>query len=197
VIDIIFPPELYRWVLFAGLAAHKIIWEFLKKSSPVSSPEATREVSLIKRTVKLGKSFFLVFLVIQTLFLVVLPITEQPEVIRYVGMGIFLLGLGTAVIGRVQLGKNWANLEDYQVISGQKLVQSGIYRYIRHPIYGGDMLLILGLELALNSWLFLLVIPLAIVVVRQTLKEEQILQKSFPGYREYRQTSKMFIPFIV
>ncbi len=97
----------------------------------------------------------------------------------------------------MQLGKNWANLEDYQVLSGQHLVQNGIYRYIRHPIYTGDVLLILGLELALNSWLVLLVIPLIIIVVRQTLEEERVLQKSFPEYAQYRKNSKMFIPFIV
>jgi protein-S-isoprenylcysteine O-methyltransferase Ste14 len=195
VIQIELPPEFYRLLLFAGLAAHKIVWEVLKRSSP--APTKSPQVSGIKRIIKLGKSLFLVFLVIQTLFLVVFPISDQPERLRLVGMVVFFTGLAVAIIGRLQLGKNWANLEDYQVLSGQEFVQSGVYHYIRHPIYSGDVLLILGLELALNSWLVLLVIPLAFVVVKQAIEEEKILQQTFSGYSDYRQHSKMFIPFIV
>jgi protein-S-isoprenylcysteine O-methyltransferase Ste14 len=197
VIQIDLPPDLYRLILFAGLAAHKIVWELLKKSSPAPAKRTGPQVSGIKKIIKLGKSLFLVFLVIQTLFLVVFPISDQPVMLRLVGMIIFFTGLSVAILGRIQLGKNWANLEDYQVLSGQEFVQSGVYHYIRHPIYSGDVLLILGLELALNSWLVLLVIPLAIVVVRQAIEEEKILQQSFSGYADYRQHSKMFIPFVV
>ena len=110
---------------------------------------------------------------------------------------IYSLGLIIAITGRIQLGNNWVNLEDYQVIEGQRIVQTGIYSHIRHPIYTGDILLILGLELALNSWLVLIVIPLVFYVVKQTLAEEAILSQAFPNYNDYSRHTKMFIPYIV
>ena len=190
-------PDLYRLLLFGGLVLHKAVWELLKKSDKGSQSKTDRPVGVIKRTIKVGKSLFLVFLVIQTLFLEIFPISDNPAMLYLVGGIIYTAGLAIAIAGRVQLGKNWANLEDYQVLSGQHLIRGGLYRYIRHPIYTGDILLILGLELALNSWLVLLVIPLVVVVVRQTLEEEKILTSAFPEYADYRKNSKMFIPFVV
>jgi len=197
VIQIDLTPDIYRLLLFGGLVLHKLVWEVLKRTDTPSQNSTAKPAGIFKRGVKAGKSLFLIFLVIQTLFLEIFPISENPQMLLLVGGIIYLAGLAIAITGRMQLGKNWANLEDYQVLSGQHLVQNGIYRYIRHPIYTGDVLLILGLELALNSWLVLLVIPLIVVVVRQTLEEEKVLQKSFPEYAKYRKSSKMFIPYIV
>ena len=72
-----------------------------------------------------------------------------------------------------------------------------VYRYVRHPIYGGDLLLLLGLELALNSWLVVLVPMLAFGIIRQAAQEERMLLESLPGYRAYYETTKRFIPFCV
>jgi protein-S-isoprenylcysteine O-methyltransferase Ste14 len=189
-----------RIILLSGLVLHKVVWEVMKKGEKAPKPEkqtVPRSLkSLLISLVKLGKMFFLGFLIVQTIALNVLPIEADVTGIRIVGIIIYIGGLALAISGRVQLGKNWANLEDYQVLSGQSLVQSGIYRYIRHPIYGGDILLVLGLELALNSWLFLVVIPLALVVCRQAKAEESLLAKKMPEYRAYQAGTKMFVPFV-
>ncbi|UCH61458.1 MAG: isoprenylcysteine carboxylmethyltransferase family protein [Anaerolineales bacterium] len=186
-----------RTGLILGMVFHKLVWEALKRQA--DAPKAARQpaTSALKAAVKSFKSLVLVFLIVQTLFLDLFPIFEQPFGIRIAGLVIYCVGLTVAVVGRLQLGKNWANLEDFQVIPDQQLVERGIYAYIRHPIYTGDVLLILGLELALNSWLVLIVLPLVAIVVRQTLAEEAILSRAFPTYQAYRQRTKMYIPFII
>jgi protein-S-isoprenylcysteine O-methyltransferase Ste14 len=146
--------------------------------------------------VKLVKASVLAFLAVQTLFLDVLPISDQPNTLRMIGMMLYFAGLTTAVIGRLQLGKNWVDLEDYQVLPQQSIVKQGIYRYIRHPIYTGDILLLTGLELGLNSWLVLVVIIPLFVAVRQTMAEEVLLARAFPDYSVYCRETKRFIPFI-
>lgn len=186
-----------RVVLFLGLVVHKLVWEALKKGSPEAAKARKPFELSLKQMVKLAKALFLVFLVIQTLFLDVFPLFSQPGVVRAVGVVVYVAGLAIALAGRLQLGRNWANIEDYQVLPQQQLVRSGIYKYIRHPIYTGDILLILGLELALNSWLVLLVLPLALVIVKQASEEEAILAESFHGYRDYQKQTKRFIPFVV
>ena len=186
-----------RVIYVAGMAVHKLVWEVLKRRD--SRPEPAAEpVSPTKRLVKLFKAMVLGAIILQTLFVPDFPqISKRPFWLRVVGTVIYFVGLATAILGRLQLGDNWVDLEDYQVIPEQALVTKGLYRFIRHPIYAGDILLLLGLELALNSWLVLGTVPLTAVVLRQAKAEEEVLSDSFTNYEEYRQQSKMLIPFIL
>lgn len=186
-----------RIFLLSGLLLHKLVWEVLKRDIQTPLPASKPPVSPRKRLVKGIKAAVLVFLLVQTAFLDILPIAEQSAGIRAAGIAFFVAGLATAIVGRLQLGENWANLEDYQVLPEQNLVRRGIYRYVRHPIYAGDILLVLGLQLALNSWLVVIVLPLIAVVVKQTQAEEQLLVRTFPEYGAYCKETKMFIPYLV
>ncbi|MCI0591205.1 MAG: isoprenylcysteine carboxylmethyltransferase family protein [Gammaproteobacteria bacterium] len=189
--------DILRLILFLGLVLHKLLWEVLKKRDTDSKD---RQVLSKKRSVwfvKFIKTMVLLFLVVQTLFLDLFPISDQPTLFRIIGTMIYFVGLITAVIGRLQLGKNWVDLEEYQVLPGQSVVTYGIYRYVRHPIYTGDILLLIGLELALNSWLVLgAFIPL-LIAIRQALEEEALLLQKFPKYRAYCTETKRFIPFVL
>jgi protein-S-isoprenylcysteine O-methyltransferase Ste14 len=189
--------DVLRLMLFMGLVLHKLLWELLKRraSAPKGLHKPAKPAYLW--AVKSAKVAVLIMLAVQTLFLDLFPIAAEATPLRVIGSTIYVLGFATAVIGRLQLGKNWVDLEDYQVLQRQSLTTNGIYRYIRHPIYTGDLLLLIGLELALNSWLVLgLGVPL-LIVIRQVLAEEALLSQAFPGYASYRTRTKRFIPFIV
>ena len=147
--------------------------------------------------IKLGKVAALLGLAAQTLWLEIWPISDHSLSLRAVGAAIYTLGLVMAILGRVQLGENWSDIETARVLSQQSVVSRGIYRYIRHPIYVGDLLLVTGLELSLNSWLVLGVILLMPVVIWKALREEEMLKATLPGYAEYCRQTRRFIPFIV
>jgi protein-S-isoprenylcysteine O-methyltransferase Ste14 len=186
-----------RLLLSLGLVLHKLVWEILKNRDTFTAGRQRSTRTPLAWLVKAGKVAALGCLVLQTLFLDLFPISSQVTSLRTLGLAIFFTGLATAIVGRLQLGKNWVDLEDYQVLPEQSLVTEGIYRYIRHPIYTGDVLLLVGLELALNSWLVILVlIPLA-VFVRQSLAEEVLLSRVFPEYATYCRRTKRFIPFVL
>jgi protein-S-isoprenylcysteine O-methyltransferase Ste14 len=146
------------------------------------------------KAVKIG---ILVGIVVQTLSPEILPITTEPSAIRMVGVIIFTLGLLVAVLSRIHLGNNWSDIETGQVLREQAVVNKGVYAYVRHPIYVGDLLLLLGLELSLNSWLVLAVAVLAPIVLWKAVREEKMLVNDLPGYRVYCSQTKRFIPFIV
>ena len=146
---------------------------------------------------RLAKALVQVFLGIQTLFLDLFPISSHPNSLRVVGTTIYFGGLAMTLAARQGLGRNWVDLEDYRIVPGQSLVTRGPYRYLRHPVYTGDLLLFIGLELALNSWLVLAAVPLVVVMIRQALAEEALLSKTFPQYRAYCERTKRFIPFVV
>lgn len=180
--------------LFSGLVLHKVIWELLRKRGG-SETEEQQSTSLT--LVKAVKIAILLGILVQVWLPDVLPISDDAFAIRMIGTAIYTAGLLVAIAARFQLGENWSNIETGQVLVNQRVVSRGIYSYIRHPIYTGDLLLLLGLELALNSWLVLGVLILTPVVLLKAIKEEQMLQRELAGYGDYCRETKRFIPFVV
>lgn len=85
-----------------------------------------------------------------------------------------------------------------EVEKGQKVVSTGPYYVIRHPMYLGTLVMYLAVPVALGSYatvpVFLLYIPL---IVARILSEEEILRRELPGYAEYcKKTRYRLIPFI-
>lgn len=189
--------NLLRFYLLAGLVAHKAVWELLKRrvQSPtvMARPNRSWRLLLVK-AVKIG---VLIGLVLQTLLPDILPIIHESALLRSVGVAIYTAGLLTAIIARVQLDRNWSDIENAQILSGQSIISHGLYGYIRHPIYVGDLLLLFGFELSLNSWLVLGVALLTPVILWQATREEKKLASTLPGYDHYRQNTKRFIPFVI
>ena len=189
--------DILRLVLFLGLIVHKLVWESLKGKLPSQNGEPPRALSWPKRLIKGVKTLALICLALQTLFPTILPISNDPATLQVIGTVIYGIGLATALLGRLQLGANWSNIEDARVESDQALVSSGIYHYIRHPIYAGDLLLIAGLELALNSWLVVGSLALLIYIVKRASVEEFQLSSAISGYAAYQSRTKRFIPFVL
>jgi protein-S-isoprenylcysteine O-methyltransferase Ste14 len=180
--------------LLLGLILHKVVWEILRKKAD-EKPSETKSLTLtIIKTIKIG---ILLGVIIQIFLPEILPISSEPFTLRVAGTIVYTIGLLTAIAARFQLGDNWANIETGQVLTSQKVVAKGVYGLIRHPIYTGDLLLLLGLELALNSWLVLGVFILAPVVMLKAMKEEQMLVQELSGYDEYQSRTKRFIPFVI
>src|SRR4029434_6394503 len=112
------------------------------------------------------KILVLAFLLVQTLFLDILPISGAPAQLHLLGGAFYLLGLSLAITARMQLGRNWLDLENFDVRPTQTIVDRGIYRYVRHPIYTGDLLLVAGLELVLHSWRVLAFLSVLVCMFR-------------------------------
>ncbi len=186
-----------RLYLLAGLIAHKLVWELLKRRQASGGEAAVRAVSAFQRLLKMIKTAILAGIVAQTLLPEILPVLAEPRRLRIIGVLTYTLGLAVAVLGRGQLGANWSDIEAPQIRRQQTVVATGVYRYIRHPIYAGDLLLLFGFELTLNSWLVLGVAVMVPYVVQQAVREEQMLTSTLTGYEEYCAHTKRFVPFLV
>lgn len=186
-----------RLYLLSGLLAHKAVWEILKRrKAPTEQAKPQPQPPGVK-LVKAAKVAILLGIVAQTMLPEIFPITPEPVQVRAIGIAIYTAGLLIAVIARFQLDHNWSDIETAQVLTHQAVVSNGIYGYIRHPIYVGDLLLLFGLELALNSWLVLGVVLLTPVVLIQATLEEKKLISVLPGYELYCRNTKRFIPFVI
>jgi len=85
-----------------------------------------------------------------------------------------------------------------EVAEGQKVVSTGPYAVVRHPMYAGGLLYLAATPLALGSyWGLLAFAALLPFLVWRLLDEEQFLARDLPGYREYRQRIRYrLVPFV-
>jgi protein-S-isoprenylcysteine O-methyltransferase Ste14 len=118
-----------------------------------------------------------------------------PSYVVIAGDALVALGL---LIVFVVFKENTFTSGVIEVEAGQKVISTGPYALVRHPMYLGALVMLLGVPLALGSWWGLFTtIPLALVIVWRLLNEEQFLAKNLPGYSEYRNRVRYrFVPFI-
>lgn len=85
-----------------------------------------------------------------------------------------------------------------EVQEGQKVVDTGLYGIVRHPMYAVTILLFLMIPLVLGSWLCLLCfLTYPVAILHRIRNEEQVLTEGLEGYAQYKQRVKYrVIPFI-
>lgn len=75
------------------------------------------------------------------------------------------------------------------VVAEQKVISTGPYAIVRHPMYASALLYLLGTPLALGSyWGFVPIVALIPLLIWRIVDEERVLRERLPGYGEYRQT---------
>jgi len=111
------------------------------------------------------------------------------------GLVLLVIGLGFAVWARPHIGRNWGTPMTQK--QEPDLVTSGPYRLVRHPIYSGLLLAVVGTAVAL-SWLWLIAAALAgLYFVYSATVEEHYLATQFPDtYPAYKQSTKMLVPYV-
>jgi protein-S-isoprenylcysteine O-methyltransferase Ste14 len=102
-------------------------------------------------------------------------------------LGNVLVAAGLSVTMLVVVENSYA-AATVTVEIGQKVASGGLYKFVRHPMYVGDVIMMVGMPLALGSyWGLLFVIPGVAVLVFRILDEEKLLGQKLAGYREYTQ----------
>jgi len=89
---------------------------------------------------------------------------------------------------------------DVAIQSSQKVVDSGPYRYIRHPSYTGALMTQAGIGLALGNWAGLLALMVCMAIAysyRITVEERTLLAAVGEPYKQYMQRTRRIIPFLL
>jgi protein-S-isoprenylcysteine O-methyltransferase Ste14 len=118
------------------------------------------------------------------------------EFIKLIGVSLILIGLALRMAARKALGHHFSYA--LRIIDQHELVTTGIYTYIRHPAYSGDLLFHYGVTLLFSSlygfMIMLLLIPCFLYRIRV---EENMLSEQFgQEYLEYMQTTKKLLPYL-
>ena len=123
------------------------------------------------------------------------PVTHNPW-LQGIGLAIFLLGLALAIWARAYLGRNWGMPMSEK--ADPELVTTGPYSTIRHPIYSGIILAMIGTAVAVSWYWLIAVVLLGGYFVYSATREERYLTERFPeAYPRYKKSTKMLIPFIL
>ena len=106
-----------------------------------------------------------------------------PPAFSVIADGFVVLGL---VMVFLVFRENSFTSATIEVSDSQRVVTTGPYAIVRHPMYAGAFVLLLFTPPALGSlWAFTAVVPLLIVIVVRIFDEEKLLIAQLPGYREY------------
>ena len=108
-----------------------------------------------------------------------------PTAISLVGDVLVAVGLGLPVL---VVSQNSYAATTVRVGGAQKVVSTGLYGLVRHPMYTGNVVMMVGIPLALGSyWGLAFVVPGLLVLAWRLRDEEKLLQEELDGYREYTQ----------
>jgi len=173
-------PRVLNWLSTALVCAFYvlIIWCYLRRrSATATSRSVTAHAAAVIATL--------------TPFVFPLLRVSSPGTARvWAGNALVAAGTGWAVWSLRSLGRNVAVLAQ-----ARQLADTGPYRWIRHPLYTGEIASSLGLALLAGS-LAALAVWLAFIALQayRALREEQLLARVLPGYRSYQARTAALLP---
>jgi protein-S-isoprenylcysteine O-methyltransferase Ste14 len=116
--------------------------------------------------------------------------------LEVIGAAVFGCGIALAIWARVHLGRNWGMPMSQK--AEPELVTSGPYRFVRHPVYSGLLLGVLGTALATSLIGLIIVAILGVYFYYCASVEEKNLTATFPtAYPAYKASTKMLIPLVL
>jgi protein-S-isoprenylcysteine O-methyltransferase Ste14 len=190
---------IYAWLILA-------LWLTLIVYWAVSAGNMTRRSGIAWnwwREIAVRLALFgVVVLVLQVMVLAaawpasrLLALNERPSM-GVTGFGLAMLGIGLAIVSRAYLGGVW----DRRVSNRKnpELVTTGPYALVRHPLYGGLLLAMIGSAIGQSLLWMLPLIVYAPIFVHNGRREERHLLEQFPElYSRYMQRTKMLLPYVL
>ncbi|HEX6555806.1 MAG TPA: isoprenylcysteine carboxylmethyltransferase family protein [Ktedonobacteraceae bacterium] len=124
-------------------------------------------------------------------------ITWNRPVLFFIGLTLMVLGIILRQYAIRVLGRYFTR--EVATRADQPVVQTGPYKFIRHPAYSGTLLTVLGIGLAMTNWASLVAILVCSFIgyFYRVMVEERALRRSLgQPYEEYMRRTKRFVPFV-
>jgi len=182
-----------RTLTFVILIIWRVYWDINTKKAEIKKPKTDKNKRIIE-IILFNVSG--IYILVNLFSFVLFPFHNL--LIQIIGFVFVIFGFIEAMVDRITLNDNWTRSFEFQIKESHELISTGIYGYVRHPIYGGLILMVPGVLLVSGSYTF--IAGLVIMLIAAEIfarREEVLLTKHFDKkYTEYMKTTKKFIPFI-
>ena len=175
-------------ILFLGIRA--------KFHQPENADHSDQEFAPIREKILAGQ-FSLILFMVHGWWLWLLPPSSFPPIVQY--LGAFLMGISIPLLYWVHHSLGVFFSARLEIRQNHQIIQTGPYKWVRHPMYSTGFLYLLGAGLLSgNLWVLLLpVLSFGILVGLRIQDEESMLtQIDNDAYLSYKKHSKKFVPFI-
>jgi protein-S-isoprenylcysteine O-methyltransferase Ste14 len=160
-------------------------------------PERSVRANLL--VMLLALAIFVPFFIFGWIPLFLLP-AGAARILDVIGLALYLSGMSFLLWARHTLGKMWGLTTAGQVKlrNDHRLIQSGPYAFVRHPLYFGAWVFLFGLVLLYPVWVMLILFLATLVSysARARLEETALADRFGAEWTAYRQRTKFLIPFI-
>lgn len=140
----------------------------------------------------------LLVLNIVQLFVEIIPVADGRNIIYLKILGYFMMLMACLIsyLSLKSLKNNWSGILVYRIKKGQELIMDGIYSWIRHPMYLAILIEVVGYQLITNSWLWLPLLILLVVLINKHIdKEDELLEEKYKDiFMEYKNRVKRLVP---
>lgn len=126
--------------------------------------------------------------------LLILVFFTELDDFNFLGTPLIIIGLIIYFYNKHLMGKTWS----IKIEKKNKIINKGLFKYIRHPLYLGVLIGLIGGAITTNSLLLLALIIFTYVpfIYKRALIEEELLSKELTGYKEYIKKTGRFLPKI-
>jgi protein-S-isoprenylcysteine O-methyltransferase Ste14 len=187
------------WIIFFVYWTSAIIYEAVTRRGKKAEKSEPLAVLL------LGRLFFYISIILvltnsarglQGYYPLGLNLLPNSFIIACIGFAVTLSGILFAIWARIALGSNWS--ADAVLKEGQTLVRNGPYGIVRHPIYAGITLGMLGSAMAENNIIGLIAVFFVLLFSysRITYEEKFMKEKFGKEWEDYAKTVKEFVPWL-
>jgi len=126
--------------------------------------------------------------------------SRNHSFLQIIGLGLFVVGTVVVLWARQTLGRMWglSTSREVKLLARHQLVKSGPYRLIRHPMYSGWWLALIGAVLIYRTWILVVLLASSVLeMARRARLEERALSERFGAeWEDYAASTKALIPFI-
>ena len=187
---IVFAVWMYLYVSFLNKRDPRVLRNRMKhRKEKKMEDETSKQASASDKWILplFGLAFFLTFIITDLDHLLNWSIMF-PILLEIIGF--VILGIGLYLIALAQLQNAYAS-KVLDIREGQKLIDTGLYAHVRHPLYSGFLGMVLGIPLGLGSWWAIIPAIFSILGLLLRIKyEEEMLLGGLEGYEEYRERVK-------
>ncbi|MBN2723205.1 MAG: isoprenylcysteine carboxylmethyltransferase family protein [Deltaproteobacteria bacterium] len=185
------------YLVIGSLCVFGIIFAVIEIYKALKTPENGRGKEILSTVLIVFSSAVWFFPALDYIWLNFSVISDWSFYLSLTGMVFLVSGIMVRLGGFLYLGKYY----DYniRVRSEHKLVTTGIYRYVRHPLYLGTLLLFTGVPFLTGSlvgFLILVTVSLPSLYYRITVEEKMLVEHFGDSYLNYRAKTPALVPFM-